>query len=137
MLPRFGPKEWSPRAQKGPIWPEFVDAYLEAALWASNDEEGRPLDEHYSGEDFAPEAIAQAINESNDFVEVMRKDLESVGSPPQHGHDFWLTRNHHGAGFWDRGYDKDIGDRLTGAAQAYGEVNVYVGDDDMLYFSPG
>ena len=45
----------------------------------------------------------------------------------QHGHDFALTRNHHGAGFWDRGYG-DVGDRLTDAAQAYGEHSVLTDD---------
>jgi hypothetical protein len=50
----------------------------------------------------------------------------------QMGHDFWLTRNRHGAGFWDRGLGA-LGDRLTSAAHAYGEVDLYVGDDGRLY----
>lgn len=36
------------------------------------------------------------------------------------GHDFWLTRGGHGTGFWDRGLG-ELGDRLSDAAQAYGE----------------
>ena len=36
------------------------------------------------------------------------------------GHDFALTRNDRGAGFWARGLG-DLGDRLTKAAHAYGE----------------
>lgn len=47
----------------------------------------------------------------------------------QHGHDFALTRNHHGAGFWDRGYG-DMGDTLTEAAQTYGEAHLIVSADD-------
>ena len=35
------------------------------------------------------------------------------------GHDFWLTRSGHGAGFWDRGLGA-LGDRLTEAAKVYG-----------------
>ncbi len=27
----------------------------------------------------------------------------------QCGHDFWLTRNGHGTGFWDRGYEESLG----------------------------
>jgi len=45
--------------------------------------------------------------------------------PGQGGHDFWLTRNGHGAGFWDRGAG-DVGDRLTVAAHAWGECHPYV-----------
>ncbi len=48
------------------------------------------------------------------------------------GHDFALTRNHHGAGFWDRGMGK-LGDILTTAAQSYGEQNIdcWVEDDEL------
>lgn len=37
--------------------------------------------------------------------------------------DFWLTRNRHGAGFWDRGAG-DVGKRLTQAAHGFGEQDV-------------
>lgn len=118
-----------------PIWPEFVDAYLEAALWASavgDDEE--PLDKNYTVSDFTQEAVDQAVKDSNDFIRANRKDLEAA-SPDrsQHGHDFWLTRNHHGAGFWDRGYGA-FGDRLTEAAHAYGPVNAYADRDGKVRF---
>lgn len=42
-------------------------------------------------------------------------------------HDYWLTRNHHGAGFWDRGLGK-TGDRLTSLAYD-GEYHVYLDDN--------
>lgn len=42
----------------------------------------------------------------------------------QAGHDFWLTRNRHGAGYWDRGLG-NLGKRLTESAHGYGEVCVY------------
>jgi hypothetical protein len=48
------------------------------------------------------------------------------------GHDFWLTRNGHGAGFWD-GELGDIGDRLTEASKAFGEVCLTVCDDGEIY----
>jgi hypothetical protein len=141
-MPEFheytGPREWSPRGEipGQPVWPRFVDAYLEAALWASSGEDGEPLDDKFSVEDFAQEAIDQAVKESNDFIRANLKDLESVGDQGQHGHDFWLTRNRHGAGFWDRGYG-EVGKRLTEMAHPYGEVNAYVGDDGKLYFMGG
>jgi len=42
----------------------------------------------------------------------------------QHGHDFYLTRNRHGAGFWDRGYDKH-GAFLTEMSHLEGEQLAY------------
>lgn len=48
------------------------------------------------------------------------------------GHDFWLTRCGHGCGFWDRDLG-ELGDRLSDAARAFGEVWMYVGDDGKVY----
>lgn len=41
------------------------------------------------------------------------------------GHDLWMTRRHHGVGFWDRGLG-ELGDRLMAAAQAMGEPDDHV-----------
>ena len=55
------------------------------------------------------------------------------------GHDFWLTRNHHGAGFWDRGLG-DLGKQLTDLAHAAGECNTFEADGELVldahWFSP-
>jgi hypothetical protein len=49
------------------------------------------------------------------------------------GHDFWLTRNGHGAGFWDRGLGT-LGNRLSAAAKVYSGCDLFVGDDARVYF---
>jgi hypothetical protein len=54
----------------------------------------------------------------------------------QAGHDFWLTRNHHGVGFWEPEWaniDKDASDRLTAESHRFGECDLYVGDDGKLH----
>lgn len=43
------------------------------------------------------------------------------------GHDFWMTRNGHGVGFWDGDWPVH-GERLDAAARAYGEVSTYAVD---------
>src|SRR5579871_6212422 len=129
-----GPRDWSPRGQIPgmPIWPKFVDAYLEAALWSSMDDEGVPFDRDYDISDFDQESINKAVKESNEFIMANREDLEKVGNEEQHGHDFWLTRNGHGVGFWDRGYG-EVGERLSEAADAYGEQHVWAGPNGTVY----
>lgn len=107
----------------------FTQAYIEIALWSSIDEEGNPLDANYGPEDLAPETLAQIVEDCQAFQEAQAADLEDA---TQDGHDFWLTRNRHGAGFWDRGYG-ERGERLSIAARAYGERDLYVGDDGRLY----
>ena len=51
------------------------------------------------------------------------------------GHDFWLNRNGHSAGYWSRYAleEMGIGVRLARAAMAFGEAEIYVGDNGKLY----
>jgi len=60
---------------------------------------------------------------------------ETGQSAEQCGHDLWLTRNGHGVGFWDRGYDLAIGDALTRAAHLAGARDLYLGDDERVWQS--
>ena len=54
------------------------------------------------------------------------------------GHDFALTRNGHGSGFWDReseGLPKFLGGALARVCQKkFHECNLYTGDDGKVYF---
>lgn len=137
MTDKRSVKDWWPGEGSEylePISPEFLENYLEAALWASVDEEGEPLDKNHSTDHFSEEAIREATKETNEFIQANINDLEVLQADmSQHGHDFWLTRNGHGAGFWDRGYG-EIGDRLSRSAESFGETYVYMGDDGQLYF---
>lgn len=138
MARRKKKQDWTPReSQPGdqPISKKFIDSYLETAIWASTDGDGHPLDRDYDVRDFSQEAIDQAIQETNDFITGNATDLDAVGDMESHGHDFWLTRNGHGTGFFDRGYG-EVGTHLTRAAKTYGEVVVYIGADAMLHFAP-
>jgi len=49
------------------------------------------------------------------------------------GHDYWLTRNGHGAGFWDGDWPEPYAAQLDDSAHAYGTVELYVGDDGKIY----
>jgi len=46
--------------------------------------------------------------------------------------DFILTRNHHGAGFWDGDWHAPWGEKLTTLAQSFPLVETYLDDDDIL-----
>lgn len=108
----------------------FTRAYIEAALWSSNDESdesgGVPIDQNYDMNDLTVAALDAMIEDSQKFQRENAELLAQAGDDAQNGHDFWLTRNHHGAGFWDRDYDEVVGKKLTDAAHAYGEVHLYV-----------
>ena len=66
--------------------------------------------------------------------DVIEAGLSSAGTVEQLAHDFILTRNGHGAGFWDGDYPEPAGSALTKLAESYGTVGLYRGDDGKLYF---
>ena len=113
----------------------FLDAYIECALWSSTDNSdesgGHPLDDNYGPEDLSPEALAEFKRDCEGFQESNTADLAGI-DPEQAGHDFWLTRNGHGAGFWDRGLG-ERGERLSKASKVYGSVDLMVGSDGLIH----
>lgn len=118
----------------------FELAFFECALWSTNDEStpqgGEPLDANYTISDIADETIGKLMQDCHRFREQNADMLERAGSDSQNGHDFWLTRCEHGAGFWDRGYPYDVSDKLTAASHDFGNVDLYLGDDGLIYSSP-
>ena len=124
-----------------PMVENVVDDCLVAALWTSEDDLERNSEsddfEPPTINDFAPETRSEMELNIRRFMIENEKDLkdaiESGGlSFSQIGHDFWLTSNHHGAGFWDRGLG-DAGERLTDSAQGFGELDLFQDEDGTVY----
>lgn len=112
---------------------DFCAAYIEAALWSTNDESdesgGVPLDENYSVDDISEETLRKMQKDCDKFQELAGEMIED--QEEQAGHDFWLTRNGHGAGFWDGDWPEH-GDALTELSKKFGEVWLIVTDDGMI-----
>ena len=114
----------------------FSLAMFEAALFSSNDESdesgGVPLDQNYGFEDIATPTWNGLIKEAREFQRENADDIAAgtvrgrYDPEVQAGHDFWLTRNGHGAGFWDGDWPEGAEDRLTDSSRRFGEVNLYV-----------
>lgn len=117
-----------------------VEGYLEAALWAGldydqEDESGNnpPLDEKYDTSDVSGETRQRILSEVDQLAKSVDDFSWGEMDPEQFGHDFYLTRNHHGAGFWDRGLG-ELGDKLTQAAHSFGEDNLMSEDFTNLSY---
>ena len=114
---------------------DFTGAYIECALWSTNDESdpsgGYPPDKHHGIEDIAPDTLAKIVTDCKQFQAEHWAAIDD--NPEGAGHDFWLTRNGHGAGFWDGDWPEPQGEKLTKAADAFGEIWLYVGDDNKIY----
>lgn len=117
----------------------FTKAYIECALWSSHDEStpegGEPMDQNYCADDLAPETLTAIEAECAAFQAENESDL-SPHEPERGGIDFWLTRNGHGAGFWDGHWPEPQASRLDAAAKAAGERDLYVGDDGLIHQHP-
>lgn len=112
---------------------EMVPHYALCALWSSCDDNGEPFDsEPYTDNAFSAEADEQMRADCAAFLLAARDILARVSiTPAQLGHDLWLTRNGHGAGFWDRGLD-EAGDALSDLAHKLGETSIYLSDRGEL-----
>ena len=113
----------------------FTRVYVEAALWSSTDDNDQPLDRNYSWTDMAEDTLQEIIDDCHALQEASGDDL--AGNYRKGGYDFWLTRNGHGAGFWDGDWPEAEGERLTEASKAFGEYNLYVGDDGKIHGCKG
>jgi hypothetical protein len=105
----------------------MVRAYLECAEWCGLQDDQREALELSVSPSWAPEALRQAAHDCADFLESNREDID--GNEERAGRDFWLTRNRHGAGFWDGDWPDAAGRRLTANAHPYGEQSVYFDAD--------
>lgn len=134
--------------------PQFVQGYIEAAFWLAPDGscEG---DDDFRDKGFADmpdETVRKILEECEAFRNANAEAIDALiadggpkdedGVPKDHyderkaGRDFWLTRNGHGVGYWDRGFDGEAGEiaeRLSEAAEAAGATDLYLGDDGLVY----
>ena len=114
----------------------FYEGYLECMAFTDVTCDAPDME---AADGFSPDLLASAKEDCDKF-EIDNADALTEyyeARPDKHegyaGHDFWLTRNGHGTGFWDRGLPGDLGDRLTAATKLFRECELYVGDDNMIY----
>ena len=86
-------------------------------------------------EDFHPDAIQQARNDCSRFEEMAEPWI--MGEYERAASDFWLTRNGHGAGFWDGGWPEPHGTELTNISKQFPTCHGYIGDDGKIHLFCG
>lgn len=114
----------------------FTQHYLAAALWLASGDTDAETNAicNTSVEDLPAVTREAAQHDCLGFREAAGALLEGIPDE-QAGHDFYLTRNRHGAGFWDREQiPEKHGAELTALAHAAGERSLHLGDDGLLYF---
>lgn len=123
----------------------FTSAYIEALLWSSSVCTDYDNVEYTSADDYEYSNSLELtsridcvdfIQSNIDLLEQQIVALQSTEYTEEQaiellGHDFALTRNGHGAGYWDRGTGA-VGDELTEQAMVYGSIDLYLDDDNKV-----
>lgn len=129
-----------------PEW-YFFKSYVGAALWSSTGDDGEPLDDGRDDSDIAPDTLAMMEADCLAFYAAHAEAIHCDDAPMSRefegsiacreaaiaGHDLWLTRCGHGAGFWDGDWPEPAASILDKAASALGNIDLYVGDDGLIH----
>lgn len=117
--------------------------YQTCLLWStSGDHKGREVESlegfKMSGQfaqDTARDCMAFYMANRDDCAEAAARYSSGADRSGYQGvgHDFWLTRAGHGAGFWDGDLPEELGARLTEASKTAGNCEPYIGDDGLIY----
>lgn len=99
----------------------FIRGYIEAAFFTSGGLTGTLADETRN---YIRETCEDFWNAHHELI---------GDNPERAGSDFHLTRNRHGAGFWDGDWPGDAATILTNAAHVYGTCELVEGDDGKIY----
>ena len=129
----------SPQPNGNAPW-YFLRSYITAALWSSTGDDGESLD-RFDITRITRETRAAMAADCARFYAEHRHSIHCNGAPQANdvsglswrareasmaGHDFWLTRCGHGAGFWDGDWPEPAATTLTKASEAFGNVDLYV-----------
>lgn len=123
---------------------------VQTLLWCSHDTNSSDfLDKNFTIHDVDKSCLSKLELEFADFIKKSTELIElklggeclllddfCLRSRPEFPleHDYILTRNHYGAGFWDGDWDSKVSRILTDVSQALPEIEAYVGDDNLIHF---
>lgn len=132
-----------------PSWDEQVDTvtrhYIIAAIWADSDEDQDETPtcdpkQELSAREACEAFMLQCEAAGGLFSQAVARFECGYGAHPDagsaeaaFGHDFWLTRQGHGTGFWDRReLGEPLGSRLTVEAKKAGEAECWQEGDKFF-----
>lgn len=110
---------------------KFTAATIEALYFTDTGDD----DEQPSADaELAPETLLNLTADCRSFWHRFGCYVAAADkTPEQAGYDFWLTRNGHGAGFWDGDWPAPWDDMLDKGAHGYGAFETYLGDDGLIH----
>lgn len=111
---------------------------VECLLWSSDTYAAYPAEDLVElvtkeWEDFRERAEAMGFNPEDHLARVLNADCNGDFWAAA-AHDFIMTRNGHGTGFWDAGrWHAPWGQKLTALAKEYDPLDVWIDDDNEAH----
>ena len=135
-MPKFILDHGSPEAARNfNALDAFTQGYIEAMFFTDTGYPENEDLEHASFAELAPKTLARIVADCAKF----RDDAKIVACIGERhaaaGHDFWLTRNGHGAGFWDGDWPEPDASYLDARSDTFGNVDLYRGDGELIYLT--
>ncbi len=106
----------------------FIGGYITCAMWSSTDDNGDTLETNHSPDKIDDTTMLDIVIDCWTFVKNNQHLIEDNMTWSQAGHDFWLTRNGHGTGYWARGLG-EVGEQLSTACESFSEVDLFILND--------
>tara|TARA_R110000822_G_C15278495_1_gene489940 strand:+ start:990 stop:1385 length:396 start_codon:yes stop_codon:yes gene_type:complete len=99
---------------------QFYLAYVEAIYFTDTGEDDEPDTDAEMDQDFMRESMIDCLAMYGRIACYLSDD-----NVEQAGHDFWLTRNGHGIGYWDRPeiYGQNMAENYTKWAESFGPAD--------------
>lgn len=113
---------------------KIIFGYLEAAIFTDEEIVLEETGEQIDIGQFSNDTKEKVKSDIEKFISLagetaINEAIETNGDEYL-GHDIWLTRNGHGAGFFDRGYTNET--LLEAAAEKLGTVHLFFQDGEIL-----
>jgi hypothetical protein len=120
---------------------EFTQGYIKSMFWADVNEDslGGEGTENINWDDIGFEnldhhSLLKIIEDCKKFQKKAGAEAIEAYGAEQAGHDFYMTRNGHGVGFWEEDHaTPEICQALDKLAKATGQTWVYIGDDEQVH----
>lgn len=93
---------------------ELFEGYAECAMWTEEQDKLDFMD--FMAMKMDCERFLVRLKALMERLELSIDELDML----QTGHDFWLTRNGHGSGFWDRDHSETLSDELCDLSKSFG-----------------
>jgi hypothetical protein len=111
---------------KTPAFAKFFEAFLKAALYSSTGVDDQPLDKKFKPEDIDKDSLevlrAHALSFYSRMWYYVAHEVTLSDGYTKAGHDFWMTSQAHGCGFWDGDWPV-YGEQLTQLSKCYPPLN--------------